>query len=48
MRKFWLENSNGKLWDLTPKDPYKKRGNFFAEPEGLGIKTKISSYKVSL
>lgn len=46
MRKFWLENSNGKLWDLTPKDPYKKRGNFFAEPEGLGIKTKISSYEV--
>lgn len=46
MRKFWLENSAGKLWDLTPKDPYKQTSNFFADPDGLGIKTKITSYEV--
>lgn len=46
MRKFWLENSAGKLWNLTPHNPYDKRSNFFAEPEGLGIKTKITSYEV--
>lgn len=46
MRKFWLENNSGKKWDLTPKDPYDKRSSFFSEPEGLGIKTKITSYEV--
>lgn len=46
MRKFWLENTKGKLWNLTPKNPYDKRSSFFAEPDGLGIKTKITSYEV--
>ena len=46
MRKFWLENAKGKLWNLTPKDPYAQKSNFFGKPEGLGIKTKISSYEV--
>lgn len=46
MRKFWLENTKGKLWNLTPKNPYDKYSSFFAEPEGLGIKTKITSYEV--
>lgn len=46
MRKFWLENNEGKLWNLTPQNPYDKRSNFFAEPEGLGIKIKITSYEV--
>ena len=46
MRKFWLENANGKLWNLTPKNPYDKRSSFFGEPEGLGIKIKITSYEV--
>lgn len=46
MRKFWLENSAGKLWNLTPHNPYDKQSNFFAEPEGLGIKTKITRYEV--
>lgn len=46
MRRFWLENSEGRLWDLTPKNPYDKRSSFFADPDGLGIKTKITSYEV--
>lgn len=46
MRKFWLENTKGKLWNLTPSNPYDKRSSFFAEPDGLGIKTKITSYEV--
>ena len=46
MRKFWLENSEGKLWNLTSNDLLHKDGSFFADPEGLGIKTKISSYEV--
>ena len=46
MRKFWLENDKGKIWNLTPKNPYDKRSSFFGEPEGLGIKTKITSYEV--
>ncbi len=46
MRKFWLENAKGKLWNLTPSNPYDKRSSFFAEPDGLGIKTKITSYEV--
>ena len=46
MRKFWLENEKGKIWNLTPKNPYDKRSSFFGEPEGFGIKTKITSYEV--
>lgn len=46
MRKFWLENKDGKLWNLTPKNPYDHTSNFFSEPEGLGIKTKITRYEV--
>lgn len=46
MRKFWLENTNNEKWDLTPKNPYYKKSSFFAEPDGLGIKTKITSYEV--
>src|SRR5574344_1054454 len=46
MRRFWLENASGKLWDLTPKNPYDYRGNFLGKPDGLGIKTKITSYDV--
>ena len=46
MRKFWLENASGRLWNLTPKNPYDKRSSFFGEPDGLGIKTKITSYEV--
>ena len=46
MRKFWLENEKGKLWNLTPKNPYDKRSSFFAEPKGFGIKTKVTSYEV--
>lgn len=46
MRKFWLENASGKKWDLTPRNPYNNNSSFFAEPDGLGIKTKITSYEV--
>lgn len=46
MRRFWLENSAGRLWNLTPKNPYDKRSSFLADPDGLGIKTKITSYEV--
>ena len=46
MRKFWLENELGKKWNLTPKDPYDKDSSFFADPSGLGIQTKVTSYEV--
>ena len=46
MRKFWLENEFGKKWNLTPKDPYDKDSSFFADPSGLGIQTKVTSYEV--
>lgn len=46
MRRFWLENDKGKLWNMTARNPYDKRSNFLAEPEGLGIQTKVTSYEV--
>ena len=46
MRKFWLENNQGKLWNLTSNDLTDKTASFFADPDGLGIKTKISSYEI--
>jgi hypothetical protein len=46
MRSFWLENAHGKLWNLTSPDITNKNASFFAEPDGLGIKTKIESYEV--
>ena len=46
MRTFWLENPKGEKWNLTPNNPYEKISSFFAEPDGLGIKTKISSYEI--
>lgn len=46
MRKFWLENSHGKIWDLTSNRTWDKNSAFLADPNGLGVKTKISSYEV--
>lgn len=46
MRKFWLENSHGKIWDLTSNRIWDKNSAFLASPDGLGVKTKISSYEV--
>src|SRR5574344_724171 len=46
MRRFWLENNSGKLWDLTPRNPYETKSSFMGEPDGLAIKTKITSYEV--
>jgi len=46
MRRFWLENGEGKLWDLTTNTLDQPIGSFFADPDGLGIKTKIKSFEV--
>jgi len=46
MRKFWLENSEGKLWDLTDPNLDNGGGSFLADPSGLGIKTKIKSFEI--
>jgi hypothetical protein len=46
MRKFWIENTQGQLWNLTPKNPYASGGSFFSGPDGLGIKTKIKSFEI--
>jgi len=46
MRKFWLENCQGRIWDLTPKDAFAHNGCFFNAPNGLGIKTKVKSFEI--
>lgn len=46
VRKYWLENSEGELWNLTSNNLADKTANFFADPDGLGIKTKISSFEI--
>jgi len=46
MRKFWIENVHGRLWDLAPKNAYDHRGSFMDKPTGLGIKTKIKSFEI--
>ena len=46
MREFWLENSEGKLWDLTSNNLDNQDGSLLADPDGLGIKTKIKSFEV--
>jgi len=46
MRRFWLENSEGKLWDLTTDNLDEPQGSLFADPDGLGIRTRIKSFEV--
>ena len=46
MRKFWLKNARGDLWDLTPTDPTYHRGSFLNAPTGLGIQTRIRSFEL--
>ena len=46
MRKFWLRNTQGRQWDLTPKNAWAGGGSFFSGPDGLGIKTKIKSFEI--
>jgi len=46
MRRFWLENSHGAIWDLTSNDLAAQSGNFMAYPQGLGIRTRVNSFAV--
>jgi len=47
MRRFWLENQQGQIWNLTPKDIHDKRAAFMADPQGLGIRTRIRSFTIN-
>lgn len=44
MRRFWLKKS-ASVWDLS-SDVFGTNANFMADPQGLGIKTKIDSFEV--
>ena len=44
MRRFWLRK-DGSIWDLTSQD-FSNGKNFFAYPEGLGVKVKIESFEI--
>ena len=45
MRKFWIENRDGEIWDLNQRDA--EPGNvFMGRPDGLGIRTRIRSFEV--
>ena len=46
MRKFWLENRNGEIWDLNSNDLADNTKSFLGRPEGLGIRTRIRSFEV--
>ena len=45
MRKFWLENRDGEIWDLNQHADDGQTA-FMARPEGLGIRTRIRSFEV--
>lgn len=44
MRRFWLKKG-AEVWDLSA-DVFGANANFLADPEGLGVKVKIDSFKV--
>ena len=46
MRKFWLENRNGDIWDFNSNYLCRDNGNFLARPEGLGVRTRIRSFEI--
>jgi len=46
MRRFWLENSSGAIWDLTNNNLSSTTANFMAQPQGLGIRTRVNSFAV--
>ena len=46
MRKFWLENRNGEIWDLNSNNLSDDTKSFLARPEGLGIRTRIRSFEI--
>jgi len=46
MRRFWLENQHNQIWDLTSNDLGAIAANFMAQPQGLGIRTRVNSFAV--
>jgi len=46
MRRFWLENQSGAIWDLTSNDLAAQTANFMYAPQGLGIRTRVGSFAV--
>jgi len=46
MRRFWLENASGVVWDLTSNDEASQTSNFMVYPQGLGIRTRVNSFSV--
>jgi len=46
MRSFWIENAEGRIWDLTNQNLDNGQGSFLASPDGLGIRTRIRSFEV--
>ena len=46
MRKFWIENRNGEIWDLNSNDLTDSTKSLMARPDGLGIRTRIRSFEI--
>ena len=46
MRRFWLENSSGAIWDLTSNSEAAQTANFMVYPQGLGIRTRVNTFTV--
>jgi len=46
MRRFWLENPNGTIWDLTSNNEANNEANFMVYPQGLGIRTRVNTFTV--
>jgi hypothetical protein len=46
MRRFWLENRNGDVWDLTSNNLDDQNNAFLANPDGLGIRTRVRSFEI--
>ena len=46
MRRFWLENRAGEIWDFNANNFDEDDRNLLARPEGLGIRTRIRSFEV--
>ena len=46
MRRFWIENRAGEIWDLNSNDLSDKSRVFMARQEGLGVRTRIRSFEI--
>jgi len=46
MRKFWIENRDGEIWDLNSNDLADNTRSLMARPDGLGIRTRIRSFEI--